>query len=370
MPHDGKAESFTSLMNMLAPTAIVDPSDYTKDDIEGLYVRRLKCDVADQLATRIPERTIHSVHAEASPEEERAFTLLSELSLPHLDARATGGILFKTGLEKALFSSPAACLEQLRSPLRRKLTSDALPEGSRETLLDREQTPTSQALGRVADLLGDQPLADDLRALRELAAALEAIDPGAFSKYQRLKAVLAESSWSPRKKDDRLVIFTEPRETLRFLADHLPADLDLREGQWEELHGGLADVEQQRIVEDFGKETAKVRVLLASDVASEGLNLHYLSHRMVHFDVPWSLRQGATLAIGSVRRRSSTPTRSQSRRARQRTWSRHGIRGATLWQVSGRTGRRHPHRLRARSTQRSRTSSRMVPVETAPTRPS
>jgi hypothetical protein len=28
---------------------------------------------------------------------------------------------------------------------------------------------------------------------------------------------------------------------------------------------------------------------LCSDVASEGINLHYLSHRLVHFDLPWSL---------------------------------------------------------------------------------
>ncbi|MCD4706117.1 MAG: ATP-dependent helicase, partial [Candidatus Sabulitectum sp.] len=28
---------------------------------------------------------------------------------------------------------------------------------------------------------------------------------------------------------------------------------------------------------------------LASDVASEGINLHYLSHRLIHFDIPWSL---------------------------------------------------------------------------------
>ena len=55
------------------------------------------------------------------------------------------------------------------------------------------------------------------------------------------------------------------------------------------LHGGLSDVDQQRIVEDFGKSKAKIRLLLASDVASEGLNLHYLCHRLVHFDMPWSL---------------------------------------------------------------------------------
>jgi superfamily II DNA/RNA helicase len=32
-----------------------------------------------------------------------------------------------------------------------------------------------------------------------------------------------------------------------------------------------------------------LRVLLCSDVASEGLNLHYFCHRLVHFDLPWSL---------------------------------------------------------------------------------
>ena len=57
----------------------------------------------------------------------------------------------------------------------------------------------------------------------------------------------------------------------------------------EELHGGLSDVDQQRIVDDFGNSASKLRLLLASDVASEGLNLHYLCHRLIHFDLPWSL---------------------------------------------------------------------------------
>src|SRR5690606_17283943 len=85
------------------------------------------------------------------------------------------------------------------------------------------------------------------------------------------------------------VIFTERIETLHFLAEHLKQDLKLEDEQVQILHGGLSDIEQQRIVEDFGKDEAPVRLLLASDVASEGINLHYLSHRMIHFDVPWSL---------------------------------------------------------------------------------
>ncbi|MEA3644262.1 MAG: C-terminal helicase domain-containing protein, partial [Lamprobacter sp.] len=54
------------------------------------------------------------------------------------------------------------------------------------------------------------------------------------------------------------------------------------------LDGGLSDLEQQEIVERFGQEHDPLRVLLCSDVASEGLNLHFLCHRLVHFDLPWS----------------------------------------------------------------------------------
>ena len=52
---------------------------------------------------------------------------------------------------------------------------------------------------------------------------------------------------------------------------------------------GLPDIEQQAIVESFGKEDSPLRILLASDVASEGVNLHYYCHLMIHFDIPWSL---------------------------------------------------------------------------------
>src|SRR5690554_4630569 len=66
-------------------------------------------------------------------------------------------------------------------------------------------------------------------------------------------------------------------------------DLKLKEEAIKILHGGMSDIEQQAIVEAFGKPESPLRVLLCSDVASEGINLHYLSHRLVHFDLPWSL---------------------------------------------------------------------------------
>lgn len=55
------------------------------------------------------------------------------------------------------------------------------------------------------------------------------------------------------------------------------------------MHGGMSDKELQRIVDEFGRAESPIRVIVASDVASEGINLHYLSHRLIHFDIPWSL---------------------------------------------------------------------------------
>lgn len=288
-PHDGRAESFASLMNMLDPTAIADPANYIPRDIEGLYVRRFKSDVKEQLKQRVPDPIIYEARSTASAAEELAFDRLTALELPDLDSGAKGGILFRTGLTKALFSSPQACLEQLRSPLRRPRIARALPAEERSTLL-RRSMPTRQALVRAAELLGEAPVARELRDLAELAEALEAITPERFSKYQRLLRTLEELGWKARKaREDRLLVFTERRETLAFLAEQLSTDLGLHESQWEILHGQLSDVDQQRIVEDFGKSSSKLRLLLASDVASEGLNLHYLCRRMVHFDMPWSL---------------------------------------------------------------------------------
>jgi superfamily II DNA/RNA helicase len=129
--------------------------------------------------------------------------------------------------------------------------------------------------------------------LNGLTDRLQKIAPQDFSKYQKLLSVIRDTppgfGWTSDNLADRLVIFTERIETLRFLQENLQKDLRLRTQQIEVLHGTLPDIEQQRIVEDFGKEESPVRVLIASDIAAEGINLHYLCHRLLHFDIPWSL---------------------------------------------------------------------------------
>ena len=69
----------------------------------------------------------------------------------------------------------------------------------------------------------------------------------------------------------------------------LQRDLRLHDQQSTLMHGQLPDTAQQEIVERFGRLGDPLRLLLCSDVASEGLNLHYFCHRLMHFDLPWSL---------------------------------------------------------------------------------
>ncbi len=261
-PHDGRSESFASLMNLLDPTAIANPKDYEAQDIKGLYTRRFKCDVKDQIREHFPEPEMSKAPVQASAAEEDALAALASLRLAS-DQAMRGGVLFRTALEKALLSSPMACVQ----------TVDA-------------------RLASLRRRAGDEDVADDVLQLEALRGRVAAIPKAGFSRYQRLVAMLRPGGalgWSDRKRDDRLVVFTERIETLKFLETNLPSDLGLDPSAVRSLHGSMSDIEQQQVVDEFGKESSKVRLLLASDVAAEGINLHYLCHRMVHFDVPWSL---------------------------------------------------------------------------------
>ena len=261
-PHDGRAKSFASLMNMLDPTAIADPENYTPEDIKGLCIRRFKNDVKDQVNGSFLERQVTLEHCHASAQEEHAFDLLAEMQLEMDAGKAKNtGRLFKTNLEKSLFSSPAACCKSIEARLKK---------------LYKKYT--------VDDI-------SDIRLLEELHTALGQVTPENFTRYQKLLELLRSDSygWNPKDPGDRVVIFTERIETMNYLAEHLRTDLGLKSSAIQEISGGMSDAEQQRIVEDFGRTESPIRILVASDVASEGLNLHYLSHRLIHFDIPWSL---------------------------------------------------------------------------------
>ncbi len=262
-PHDGKPESFASLMNMLDPTAIPNPSDYGPEEIKGLFFRRFKKDVQAQVEGSFRERTIHKIPSPATPEEEEAFRTLT--ALRHCsNRRNSGGLLFRTVLEKSLFSSPEACLQTLNR---------------RIATLQKDPSPSPEAPEALKEL---EHLRQTVRKVAEKGA-------GRYAALLKLLGSHPELGWNPGDPRDRLVVFSERLETLGMLKEKLSRDLGLKENQVALLKGTMSDLEQQEVVEAFGREESPLRLLLASDVASEGINLHYLCHRLVHFDIPWSL---------------------------------------------------------------------------------
>jgi ERCC4-related helicase len=302
-PHDGRARSFASLMNMLDPTAIANPDNYGPEDIRGMFIRRFKKDIQHQVKGSFQERRISTSSVQASLEEEQAFADLVSLNIQSLDKRRSGGHLFKTTLEKALFSSPAACLETIEARLRHLKqkqqnaaqqnipVSPSFPEAPSANDTPNSKNTANSSLQNVgADY---SPSLTDIQALQSLRQSVAAITPERFSRFQKLVELLSDPSnslyWTGKDPKDRLVIFTERIATLNFLAKHLPGKLGLKDKQFALLHGRLSDIDQQQVVEDFGREESPLRLLVASDVASEGINLHYLSHRLIHFDIPWSL---------------------------------------------------------------------------------
>ncbi|MFC4003750.1 helicase-related protein [Prauserella oleivorans] len=261
-PHNGEPESFAELIKLLDPTAIADPKDYRASDIEHLYVRRhrnspdVKLEVGHRWAQRRKPRVVPvtpTAEEHAVLEELTDTWLRPESGRPPVTGQGRG--LFPWTLFKAFLSSPSA----LRTSIRRRLTTLA-GRG------DGEAEVTA------------------LQRLDELAAAAYARGP---AKLDALVRHLSDIGVS-KDSDTRVVVFSERIDTLRWLSDELRGRLKLPAHAIELLHAQRPDNEVQQVVEDFALESSSLRVLLASDMASEGLNLHRQCHQLVHYDLPWS----------------------------------------------------------------------------------
>jgi hypothetical protein len=114
-PHDGSARSFASLMGLLDPTAISDPDDYTPEDFrdKGLVIRRFKKDIRDQVKADFQERVTEDLRAPATRPEEAAYEALLRIPFTQKGEHHSGKQqeLQRVGMQKALFSSPAAALD-------------------------------------------------------------------------------------------------------------------------------------------------------------------------------------------------------------------------------------------------------------------
>jgi superfamily II DNA or RNA helicase len=252
-PHNGNAESFAGLIDLLDPTAIADKKHYSAADINDLYIRRTKVDdeVRGEIYGRWADRgEPRLVDVTPDAAEEAVFTEFART----WDPRTCTVIgperrLFPFTLIKAFLSSPAALTETVKNRLK------------------AATGPEAEALRRLAEL-------NDRIA--------------APAKLHALAARLKEIGVGP-KSGERVVVFSERIDTVKWLAKQIPTLTGLKPDQVEVLHGGLSDTEQQKVVEQFQLGSSRLRVLVTGDIASEGVNFHQHCHQLVHWDVPWSM---------------------------------------------------------------------------------
>jgi SNF2 family DNA or RNA helicase len=258
-PHDGRPESFASLMNLLEPTAVADVESYSREDIQGLYVRRFKKDIAHQTREAFRPRLLRRHAVPASAAEDDVYALLADARFRTLDARGAGdGVLFRTTLLKGMLSSPEALLQTVDERIKKLHASSKA--GADE---DRALLGQLGERARAAAENGTNKLAEVVKLLRSMGVGAKA--------------------------DERVVLFSERIRTLELLERTLPEALSLPKEAVVVFHGSLDDTRQQALVKEFGTQDGRVRVLLCSDAASEGINLHFYCHRLIHYDIPWSL---------------------------------------------------------------------------------
>lgn len=270
-PHNGKPESFASLMQMLDPTSIASPRAFTKEDVQHLFVRRFKKDVEGDAGEHLRDRAVKTHAVAASPEEEAVLEALHGLTLGTLGRKqGRRDALLKWTLIKAFLSSPSACLESL----------------------DHRIAATNRALDAEGE--GPHPREGELRAdlarLHEIRDLVVAAEERGFGKLARLLAELRAIGFDGGKRSPRVVIFSERIRTLELLQRALQTHFGMRDDAVGVFTARDTDEKGQRaLVESFGHAESPLRALLCSDAASEGVNLHHQCHHLFHFDVPWSL---------------------------------------------------------------------------------
>jgi len=280
-PHNGKRKNFANLINMIEPLAIQNEDNFTKEDIEPYYVRRFKNDIEDDsVRQNFQERVVRSIHAELTDEENAFLEVQQKMKFDALDGlnkqevkkelfgsehkHKKRDLLFAIGLFKSYMSSPEAALSTILHRIKKL-----------------EELDQKSDIGQTRD---------NLFLLKDLEQQLKhIIKQGKDAKYNAFKQALLQLKWQGKKKDFRIVVFAERIETLNALRRKLQADFNLDGDTIKDFNGSLTDMEQQRLIEDFGKEDSDIRVLLTSDAGSQGVNLHYYCHHMFNYDIPWSL---------------------------------------------------------------------------------
>ena len=321
-PHNGHTRSFTGLLEMLDPVRFSQTEQISSAErarVHDVLIRRLKREInarsdPPRFCDRLPPQALTIA---LSREEERIAAAFSDfrkrvravIRESSRRRRLAGNFAIEI-LGKRLLSCPTAFAEswlRVQAGLRE---SDEVSEGEvlaskravdEETVDDREAESRRQTasvtigawLRPMKDALASEIAAVD-EALTNLGFhsgehATTDIDPRRDARYEMLlghirKHLMHGDQW---RDDERLVIFTEYKTTLDYLLRRLRHDLK-DPARVLFLYGGMDDSEREAIKRAFNSAADRVRILIGTDAASEGLNLQETARYLLHFDVPWN----------------------------------------------------------------------------------
>jgi superfamily II DNA or RNA helicase len=324
-PHNGYESSYSALLEMLDPQRFQRGVPPDPKALGRAVVRRMKSQIDADLgpkadgSVRFPRRDVISLPVTYAKEERDAHAdLVTYTDLRRTRAREHQGREAATEacdlmlllLKKRLFSSPAAFATTLEAHVR----SLALPRPAHAPDRDRirvayEDTDDDFELDDDLDDATDEAILVATRATRALepdeAALLERLRKWSVAAAKRSDAkaaILVEKlrAWCLRTRangkpawtNERVIIFTEYRATQKWL-HRILVDAGLAGENGERLalmYGGMPEDDRERMVAEFGADPAlrPVRILLATDTASEGIDLQRHCRLMVHVEIPFN----------------------------------------------------------------------------------
>ena len=307
-PHNGYSESFSALLELLDNQRFARAVRPNRTQLEAVMVRRMKSELEKRWdgSRRFAKRCVQHLEVGYTHAERRAHQALREYTKLRVLSAATEGQQFATEfvlklLKKRLFSSPAAFAITMEKHARSvgagsgningtawqrqigEVDNDFANDEDYENLaLEAIETASRY----VTPLSGEEK--NLLAELREYALhAAARADSKARCLIQWLKDNLKpDGQWTAR----RVIIFTEYRATQKWLHDLLAAEGFAGLDRLLTIYGGMKMEDREAIKAAFQADPkdAAVRILLATDAASEGVNLQNHCWQLIHYEIPWN----------------------------------------------------------------------------------
>lgn len=316
-PHNGYQENFTALLELLDDQRFARGVMPDRRQLDAVMVRRLKSELVNPWdgRPRFPERKLDVIEVEYTDDERqahrwlRSYTTLRQQNARDASEEFATEFVLKL-LKKRLFSSPAAFAATLVQHEKTLSQIDDVDDRARSG-----KRPMVGILRRqIAQM--DEDYADDdeyentthgtvdaasklfhgltheeyqlLTAMREWAERAEGRpDSKALALIEWLQGIVKPyGEWS----DERVIIFTEYRATQNWLQGVLVSAGLASQDRLMTLYGGMDPDERERIKAAFqaSPDQSSVRILLATDAASEGIDLQNHCYRLIHYEIPWN----------------------------------------------------------------------------------